>query len=181
MAKSNVAHLPVGDGSSKEDESPPTRNRVVGWVHSVTANLPGLLLWTFFPGLVAIVAYAAGWYFQIAALTEPATWALVKSDPRIAWVLVGQLLTGGPWGYLNVKYVRQPETKVWQLRSEVSTSIVMAYVWLIGIGYMVGTGNWYIVVLIPAVIQALDGRQSAIEAINNAAQKMRMDESGSTR
>ena len=162
--------------SPKSDKaSLPGPNWLLVQVQKLTSTLPGLLLWTFYPALVAAGTYGVAWYVGIPGLTEAATWKNM-SDLRIWPVLFGALVSIVPWGHLNIKYVRQPDTKVWQLRTEVNTSIQMAYIWLMAVAYMVGTGSVYLAVIIPTIAQALDGRQSAQEAINNAAQKMRLDD-----
>lgn len=174
MAKPNLR--PVDDSS--QGGSPAKTNGFVARVKRAPAELIRLASWTLFPAVVAGATYGAGAALGISGLTEPASWGNVQ-DLKIWPVLFGAIVVSGAWGYLNVKYVRDPETKLRQLRDEVATSIVMGYAWLMGAAYMVGTGKLYLAVIIPAVVQALDGRQSALEAINNAAQKMRLDDSQS--
>lgn len=168
----NIRSVAEGEKPSIEQEK---SSWIIGKLRTVRDTVIGLGLWTLFPLVVAGCSYLAGLYFKIPGLTQAASWDDLW-DLRIYPVGFVALIAAGIWGFINVKFVRDPQTKVFQLRREVGTSIIMAFAWMFCVGGMVFTRNIYLVFIVPVVVQAADGLQSALEAINNAAQKMRLDD-----
>ncbi len=180
MANTNPNIRSVTDGETPNENKSKKPSRAMEWFRTARDTVLGLGLWTLLPLVIAGLSYIVGRIFSIPAFTEALTWESAK-DMKIWPVIAACMAALAVWGAINIKYCRYPETKIRELRRESTISTLMGILFAMLAVHLYDTERAWLTMVLPAIFQAIDAVQSTIESINNAGQKMRLDDDSNSR